>query len=131
MGYVLRKLGAKRFHSATDRSEQGRRFLCMPAALSPPRSELLAILPHDCGCLREANPDAAAFVDIGAFGGNAPDDILSGQYRCHAATLTCRFATIAIMGLKCLSTASVRFCLRDTRDRYLACRHPDAEALQR
>jgi hypothetical protein len=38
---------------------------------------LLAILPHDRSCLLEANPDTAAFVDIGAFGGNAPDDILA------------------------------------------------------
>jgi hypothetical protein len=30
-----------------------------------------------------------------------PDDILGGQYRCHAATLTRRpFATNAIMGVK-------------------------------
>ena len=48
-----------------------------------------------------------------------------------AATLTRRFATHAIMGVKCISTASVRFSRRDTRDRYLACRHPDAEALRR
>ena len=41
---------------------------------------------------------AAAIVDVG---GNAPDDILGGQYRCHhAATLTRRFASNAIVGVK-------------------------------
>jgi len=47
------------------------------------------------------------------------------------ATLTRSYATHAIMGVKRISTASVRFSRRDTRDRYLACRHPDAEALRR
>jgi len=31
------------------------------------------------------------------------------------------------MGVKRIPTASVRFSRRDTRDRYLACRQPDAE----
>ena len=47
------------------------------------------------------------------------------------ATLTRSLKTHAIMGVKRISTASVRFSQRDTRDRYLACRHPDAEALRR
>jgi hypothetical protein len=44
---------------------------------------LLAVLPHDrCGRFKP-NADAAALVDKGALGGNAPDDILGGHYRCH------------------------------------------------
>src|SRR3974390_523123 len=60
-------------------------------------SKLLPVSPHHRGGRCQPNADAAALIDIGAFGGNAPDDILGGQYRCHAATLTCRFATIAII----------------------------------
>jgi hypothetical protein len=44
---------------------------------------LLSVLPHDRRGWFEPNADAAAFVDICALGGNAPDDILGGQYRCH------------------------------------------------
>jgi hypothetical protein len=43
---------------------------------------LLAILPYDVryrGRRLKANADTAAPVDLGAFGGNAPDDILGGQ----------------------------------------------------
>ena len=47
------------------------------------------------------------------------------------ATLTRSFASFAIIGVKRLSIASVRISWRDTRDRYLARRHPDAEALPR
>jgi hypothetical protein len=43
---------------------------------------LLSVPPHDRGLRLEANA-AAAFVDISALGGNAPDNILGGQYRCH------------------------------------------------
>jgi len=45
-------------------------------------------------------------------------------------TLTRSFASHAIIGVKSFSTASVQFSPRDTRDRYLACRHSDAEALR-
>jgi hypothetical protein len=56
--------------------------------------------PHDRGGRLQPNADAAALVELGAFGGNAPDDVLGGQYRCHyAATLTCRFASNAIVGV--------------------------------
>jgi hypothetical protein len=93
---------------------------------------LLSVPPHYRGRRLEANADAAAFVDISALGGNAPDDILSGQYRCHLpATLTRRFASHAIMGVKRFSTASLQFSARDTRDRYLASRQFDGEALRR
>jgi hypothetical protein len=44
---------------------------------------LLSVSPHDRGGWLKPDSDAASFVDIGALGGNAPDDILSGQYRCH------------------------------------------------
>jgi hypothetical protein len=40
----------------------------------------------------QPNADATTLVDTGAFGGNSPNDILGGQYRCHVtATLTRRF----------------------------------------
>jgi hypothetical protein len=52
------------------------------ATRRPPK--LLPVAPHDCGRGREANSDAAALVDIGAFSSNAPDGILGGQYRRHA-----------------------------------------------
>jgi hypothetical protein len=87
---------------------------------------LLSILPHDRDRRLEPDADATTLVDIGALGGKMSDDILDGQYRCHAATLTCRFATIAIMGVKSFVDRKSAICARDTRDRYLACRHPDA-----
>jgi hypothetical protein len=63
--------------------------------------ELLSVLAHDRSRRLQANADAGTLVDIGALGGNAPDDILGGQYRCHfAATLTRRFASNAIVGVK-------------------------------
>jgi hypothetical protein len=43
----------------------------------------------------------STLVDIGALGGDAPDDILGDQYRCHfAATLTRGFASCTIFGVK-------------------------------
>jgi hypothetical protein len=48
-----------------------------------------------------------------------------------AATLTRRFASHAIKGVKRFSTASLQFSTRDTRDRYLASRQFDGEALRR
>jgi hypothetical protein len=47
------------------------------------------------------------------------------------ATLTRSYASHAIIGVKRFSTTSLRFSPRDTRDRYLACRHLDAETLRR
>jgi len=43
----------------------------------------IALRPYDCGRRFEPDADAATLVDIGALGGNTPDDILGGQYRCH------------------------------------------------
>jgi hypothetical protein len=39
---------------------------------------LLSIPPHDRRRRLEPDADAATLVDIGALGGNAPDDILGG-----------------------------------------------------
>jgi hypothetical protein len=44
---------------------------------------LLSVPPHDRGRWLQPDADTTSFVDIGALGGNAPDDILSGQHRCH------------------------------------------------
>jgi len=41
--------------------------------------EIFPIPPHDCGSRLQPDADTATLVDIGAFGGNAPDDILGGQ----------------------------------------------------
>ena len=48
---------------------------------------MLPIAPHDRRRRLEPNADAAALVDIGAFRGDVPDDILGGQYRCHRSSL--------------------------------------------
>jgi hypothetical protein len=70
--------------------------------LAPGRSaKLLTILPHDRDRRLQLDPDAAALINKGALGGNSPDDILGSQYRRHlAATLTRRFASNAILGVK-------------------------------
>jgi hypothetical protein len=44
-------------------------------------SELLPVLPHDRGGRFQPDTDATTLIDIGALGGNAPNDILGGQYR--------------------------------------------------
>jgi hypothetical protein len=54
--------------------------------LPPRRAELVSILPHDRGGRFEPNSDGAALIDKDTLGGNAPDDILRGQYRRHPAT---------------------------------------------
>src|SRR6516164_4076019 len=43
-------------------------------------SKLLPVSPHDRRHQFQPNADAAALIDISAFGGNAPDDIIGGQY---------------------------------------------------
>jgi hypothetical protein len=40
-------------------------------------------VPHDRDRRLQADADAAALIDKGAFGGNSPDDILGGQYARH------------------------------------------------
>jgi hypothetical protein len=47
---------------------------------------LVSVLSHDRGGRFELNADGAALIDKGALGGNAPNDILGGQYRRHPAT---------------------------------------------
>ena len=46
-------------------------------------SKLLPVSPHDRRRRFQPNADAAAMIDTGAFGGNAPDDIFGGQYPRH------------------------------------------------
>jgi hypothetical protein len=83
MAYVLQKLVAKRTPATTDHSEEGRGFHWARPPLSSSRPKLLSVLPYDHGCRLQPNADAATLVDIGTLGGNAPDDILGGQYRSH------------------------------------------------
>ena len=77
MAYVLHKLGAKGFQSDIDRLEQGRGFLWPPGAAAfaagiAPRTAARSQPPVPAKSRR------ATLVDMGAHGGNAPDDILGG-----------------------------------------------------
>ena len=86
MTYALQKLGAKRNPEVplTLRSEKGRWFRRPGLTLPPgPAAKLLSVMPHNCRRRFEPNADTAILVDVGALGGNAPDDILGGQYCCH------------------------------------------------
>jgi hypothetical protein len=72
--------------------------------------ELLAILPHDGGHWLQPNANPAVIVNVGAFGGNAPDDILSGQILMPICWhLDTRFASNAICGVKRLESTSLQF----------------------
>jgi hypothetical protein len=46
---------------------------------------LLSILPHNRGRGFQPDADTTSIIDIGALGGNSPDDILGSQYRRHSA----------------------------------------------
>jgi len=129
-GYALQKLSAKRTLTALSILEQRRRFSRSQPPLTPRRPELLSILPTDRGCRLQPNADATALVDIRTqrqFAGRHPRRSISVP---SVATLTRRFADSAIVGVKRFSTASLQISPRDTRDRYLARRHPDAQALR-
>ena len=85
----MQKLGAKRTYDY--RPLRGGAAVSATKPTLTPRcsAKLLPILPHDRRSRFEPNADPASVVDIGAFGGDAPDDVLGGQYQCHlAATLT-------------------------------------------
>jgi len=47
---------------------------------------LVSVLSHDRGGRFQANAHGATLIDKDTLGGNAPDDILWGQYRRHPAT---------------------------------------------
>jgi hypothetical protein len=49
------------------------------AVVSAGAAKLLAILSHDRGRRFEANAEATPVINIGALGGDAPNDILGGQ----------------------------------------------------
>jgi hypothetical protein len=71
---------------------------------------LLAVLAYDRGRRPQPDPDTSTLVNKGALGGNAPDDILGGQYRCHfAATLTRRFPRYAIVDLNHAGSRACNF----------------------
>ena len=78
----MQKLGAKELYAAVH-LEQGRGFNRSRPPLTPRCPELLPVPPHDRGCQLQPNADAATIIDIGTLGGNAPDNILGGQYRYH------------------------------------------------
>jgi len=51
------------------------------------------LTPQDRCCRLRLDAEGAALVDVGAVGGEAPDEMLGGKYGCHlAATLTRRSA---------------------------------------
>ena len=56
--------------------------------MSPTRrySELLPVPTHDRGGWFKTNTDSPALIDIGAFGGDPPQDIFRGQYRRQCST---------------------------------------------
>ena len=75
----------------------------------PPRHpELVSILPHDRGGRFQPNADGAALIDKGTLGGNAPDDILGGQYRRHPVTTLRRPRGLRFFGLKRSLTVEVQ-----------------------
>ena len=80
------KVKCKKERGATSRSKQWRWFRRTGPSLTPRCSELVSVLSHDRGGRFELNADGAALIDKGALGGNAPNDILGGQYRRHPAT---------------------------------------------
>ena len=51
--------------------------------LRDPATHRVLHMAHDRGCQLQPNADAATVIDIGTLGGNAPDNILGGQYRYH------------------------------------------------
>jgi len=69
---------------------------------------LVSVLPHDRGGRFEPNADGAALIDKDTLGGNAPDDILGGQYRRHPATTFRMTVRPAISGLKRSLTVDVQ-----------------------
>jgi hypothetical protein len=60
---------------------------------------LLSVPPYNLRHRFEPDTHAPALVDIGAFVGNAPDNIFSGQYRSHRLPIARSFAGHAIMGV--------------------------------
>ena len=47
-------------------------------ASAGPAPKLLAVLPHDPGRWFEPNANSTPVINIGALGGDAPDDIFGG-----------------------------------------------------
>jgi hypothetical protein len=86
-GLVVAEVRCKKKSNAPvtgDRSEHGGWFRRPRPTLSarhPP--ELFPILAHDRGSRFQPDADATTRIDIGTLGGNAPDDILGGQYSWH------------------------------------------------
>ena len=70
---------------------------------------MLPVLPHDRSRRFEPDTNTATLVDIGALGGDAPTTSSAVNNAAIAATLTRRFATDAIMGIKRLSMARCNF----------------------
>jgi hypothetical protein len=84
-GLAVAEVGGKKgIQRASDRSEQGKWFRRPEPTLSARHpSALLSVLQHDRGGQFQPDADATTLIDIGTFGGNAPDDILGSQYSRH------------------------------------------------
>ncbi|HEY1982224.1 MAG TPA: hypothetical protein VGH13_19295, partial [Xanthobacteraceae bacterium] len=55
-----------------------------------PWPELLSVPPHDCSRRLQTDADAAALVDIGAFGGTTSSAVNIAAIGCHLDTQLCR-----------------------------------------
>ena len=68
------------------------------AAVSAAAPGIGFLLRHNRGGRFERNTYGAALVDKGTLGGDAPDDILGGQYRRHPATTIWRALSSCVGG---------------------------------
>jgi hypothetical protein len=61
---------------------------------------LLTVSPHDRSRRFQPDADRAAFIDVGALGGDPSDDILGGQYRHRRHLAATLVATDVLLSVK-------------------------------
>jgi hypothetical protein len=113
--------GASRIHAV-----EGRSFDCSPSLsssrcsvkgiISGGRAEPVSILPHDRRGRLQPNTYGAALIDKGTLGGDAPDDILGGQYRRHPPTTFRCPRGLRFSGLKRSLTVEVQLSAGSVAD---------------